>query len=224
MMNKKIIKNKNGFTLIEALLASALVALLGYGATKMFLDGVKVWNNGSVRLALYSEARICMIALTKFVHSAQGSTIRISRYDNNQPANSLISGILTEALYVKTTTGLCCGSGSDVTTVGSSNNPNKNHTYIYQQDNKLILSYPYLVPGTDIRNKNAVDANTYPKYVTLSTNLESLIITYDDSRKDKTILISARFAKTGFKNEIIRVNLNQAVSVKRMHTTGYYAN
>lgn len=223
-MNKKILKNKDGFTLMEALITSALVALIGYGATKMLIDGVKIWNNGSVRMALYSEARICMIALTKFIHAAQGSTIRISRYNNNQPANSLISGILTEALYVKTTTGYCCGSGSDVITVGSANNPNKNHTYIYQQDNKLIISYPYLVPGTDIRDKNAVDANTYPKYITLSANLESLIITYDDSRKDKTILVSARFAKRGFRNEIIRVHLNQAVSVRRMHTEGYYAN
>lgn len=80
------------------------------------------------------------------------------------------------------------------------------------------------MPGTDIRDKNAVDANTYPKYITLSANLESLIITYDDSRKDKTILVSARFAKRGFRNEIIRVHLNQAVSVRRMHTEGYYAN
>ncbi len=224
MSKTKILKNKIGWTLLELLMTSLLLGALGYGTLKIFTDGLKIWHNSSARLALYSEARLTMLLLTKFVQNCQGSTIRISRFNNNQPAQSFISGILVEPLYVKTTTGYCCGSGSDTITVGSANNPNKNHTRIYQQDNKLIVAYPYLVPGTDIRDKNAVEANTYYKYITLSTNLESLIITYDDSKRDKIILVSARFVKTGFQNQLQRVNLKQAIAVKRMHSSGYYAN
>lgn len=224
MRKLQLLKKKIGWTLLELMMASALLGALGYGTLKIFTDGIKIWHNSSARLALYSEARLTMLLLTKFIHNCQGSTIRISRFNNSQPAYSFISGILAEPLYVKTTTGYCCGSGSDVITVGSANNPNKNHTRIYQQDNKLIVAYPYLVPGTDIRDKNAVEANTYYKYITLSTNLESLIITYDDSRRDKVILISARFVKPGFRNELQRINLRQAVVVKRMHASGYYAN
>lgn len=224
MRKVKILKKKIGWTLLELMLVSALLSVIGYGTLKIFMDGVKIWHNSSTRLALYSEARLSMLLLTKFVQNCQGSTIRISRFNNSQPALSYISGILTEPLYVKTTTGYCCGSGSDVITVGSTNNPNKNHTRVYQQDNKLIFAYPYLVPGTDIRDKDEVEANTYYKYITVSTNLESLIITFDDSKRDKIIYISARFVKPGFHNELIRVNLKQAVAVKRMHSSGYYAN
>ncbi len=224
MRKLQLLKKKIGWTLLELMMTSILLGALGYGTLLMFRDGIKLWHNSSARLALYSEARLTMLLLTKFIHNCQGSTIRISRYNNNQPAQSLISGILTEPLYVKTTTGYCCGSGSDVITVGTANNPNKNHTYIYQQNNKLIVAYPYLTPGTDIRDKNAVDANTYYKYITITANLESLIITYDDSRRDKIILVSARFVKTGFQNQLQRINLKQAVAVKRLHSSGYYAN
>ncbi len=224
MRKLQLLKKKIGWTLIELMMTSALLGMLGYGTLIMFRDGIKLWHNSSARLALYSEARLTMLLLTKFVHNCQGSTIRISRYNNNQPAQSFISGILIEPLYVKTTTGYCCGSGSDVITVGSANNPNKNHTRIYQEGNKLIIAYPYLEPGTDIKDKDEVDAHTYYKYITVSTNLESLIITYDDSRSDKIILISARFVKPGFQDQLQRINLKQAAAVKRMHSSGYYAN
>jgi prepilin-type N-terminal cleavage/methylation domain-containing protein len=77
----KLLKNKKGFTLIEIMFTLAILAIMGVTASKMYMNGISMWNSGMAQLQVQGEARLVMTSIAKFVHLAQGGTIKISRYN-----------------------------------------------------------------------------------------------------------------------------------------------
>jgi prepilin-type N-terminal cleavage/methylation domain-containing protein len=218
----KLNKNKKGFTLMEAMISSAIMAIVGLGIYNLLRDGMYMWNSGIAKMTLTTEGKIAMVMIKKAVQQCQGTTIRISRYDSNQPANSYISMILTEPLFIRTTIQRCrCGSTTDAITVGAAGSPLE----IYQYNNYLCVAYPEVKPGTDLGDADAVEANTYYKTLTVSANVESLMFSFVDSKKGRAINTAARFSKWAWNNrKPISIFLKETVIIKRMHSAGYFHN
>ncbi|HPD18671.1 MAG TPA: prepilin-type N-terminal cleavage/methylation domain-containing protein [Candidatus Goldiibacteriota bacterium] len=218
----KINKSKKGFTLIEAMISAAIISIVSIGMYNLLRDGMYMWNSGLAKMTLTTEGKITMTMIKKAIQQCQGTTIRISRFDSNQPANSYISMVLTEPIFVKTTIQRCgCGSTSDAITVGAVGAP----VEIYQYNNYLRVVYPEIKPGTDLGDSEAVQANTYYKTLTISANVESIMFSFVDSKKGKAINTAGRFSKFVWNNKSpVSIFLKETVIVKRMHSAGYFHN
>lgn len=217
-----MIKKNKGLTLIEVMISVTILGIISVGAIKLYSQGLEMWNYGTAKMALAGEARIIMTTLTKFIHACQGTTVKISRFNNNQPTNSYISGKLLETVFVTTTRGRCCGNAETKNmTVGGAGED----VQIFQNNNYLLSVRPYLLPGTDITDPSEVKNNTRYKTITLTANVESIMFVYDDSQKSDTIVVSVRLSnKPLFNKPPIKINLKKSVVIKHMHSAGYYGN
>lgn len=204
---KTILKSKKGWTMIELALAAAITSIATLAVLQMFQNGIIIWNNGLAKLSLIAEANYTMSVLTRFIQDCQGSTIQISRLDNTEPVNSYISGILGEPLFIEAGSGggNGCGRGgwrqNAYTMTGSSGNPMQ----VYQQQNKLIV----------------VDSlyNTS----TISTHIDSLMFTYDNSLVGTTIIVGARFLEVPFPNKPpVQVFMQKTIVLKHLTSVGFY--
>ncbi len=204
---KTILKSKKGWTLIEAMLAIAIMGIVTIGILQMFQNGIKIWNYSLAKLSLISEANYTMGTLTKVIQGCEGSTIQISRFDNTQPVNSYITATLAEPLYIEAGSGgnNGCGRGgfrqNSYTMAGSAGNPMQ----IYQQLNKLIV----------------IDSagNT----ITISTHIDSLMFTFDNSQIGNTVIVGSRFSETPFANQPpIQVFMQKTVVITHMSGAGFY--
>jgi len=219
----RTIRKKSGFTLLEAVITVGILSIVSVGIFNLMRDGLYLWQSGSARLAIESEARIAMAVIKKIVQQCQGTSLSISRIDSQNPVNSYLSAVLTETLFVKTTQQRCgCGSGSsDPITVGGTGA----HVEIFQKDHYLLVVFPEVLPGTDLGDSSAVEQNTYYKTLTLSANVESLMFTFNDSKKGTVISAAARFSKRFYENRPpAKVLLKETAIIKRMHSAGYYYN
>lgn len=218
----KLNRNKKGFTIIEAMISASIIAIISVGLYSLMRDGMYMWNAGIAKIALTTEAKITMSMIKKAIQQCQGTTIRISRFNSNQPANSYISMILTEPLFIRTTVQRCrCGSTTDAITVGAAGSP----VEIYQYSNYLRVVYPEVLPGTDLGDADQVEANTFYKTITISANVESLMFSFSDSKKGRTINVAARFTKWAWHNKKpVEIFLKESVILKRMHSAGYFHN
>ena len=215
-----ILKKKKGFTLIEAMLTVLILSIVSIGVYKMMDDGIKIWNYGTAKLSISSEARIAIAALTKFIHNAIGNSIKISRYDNTQPAASYIAAFVVDPIYVTTTFSNCgCCSSSDTLTVGIPGD----YVKIYQYNNNLVINFPVIPPGTDLTSGSDVQNKIYYRNITLSTHLDSLMVYFKDGPENKTLNIAARFSKK-VGNDVIKIFLKKSVVIKHRHSAGYYYN
>lgn len=215
-------KSKKGFTIIEAIISAAIMSIVSVGIYSLMRDGMYMWNSGVARMALTTEGKTTMVLIKKAIQQCQGTTIRISRFNSNQPANSYISMVLTEPLFIRTTIQRCrCGSQTDAITVGAAGSPIE----IYQYNNYLRVVYPEVKPGTDLGDADAVEANTFYKTLTVSANVESIMFSYVDSKKGRAINTAARFSKWAWANrKPISIFLKETVIIKRMHSAGYFHN
>ncbi|MCX8092841.1 MAG: prepilin-type N-terminal cleavage/methylation domain-containing protein [Candidatus Goldbacteria bacterium] len=218
----KINKRKKGFTLIEAMISLAIMSIVSVGIYYLMRDGMYMWNVGVAKMALQTEAKMTMVMIKKAIQQCQGTTIRISRFNSNQPANSYISMILTEPIYIKTTIQRCrCGSQTEAITVGAAGSPIE----IYQFNNYLRVVYPEVKPGTDLGDADEVERNTFYKTLTLSANVESIMFSFVDSKKGRAINTAARFSKWAWANKKpVSIFLKETVIIKRMHSAGYFHN
>ena len=219
-MNK--LRKRKGFTLIEAMVSIAILGIVSVGINKMFRDSMYMWNYGTARLALTAEARMAMTAVKKIIQNSQGATIVISRFDTNQPANSYLSAVLAESMFIATTQSSCgCSSASDPTTVGATGAP----IAFYQYGTYLRTVFPVVKPGTDLRDSALVQANTVYKTITISANVESVMFAFMDSNKGTAVSAAIRLSKQVWNNKPpLVIYLKENIAVKRMHSAGYYHN
>jgi prepilin-type N-terminal cleavage/methylation domain-containing protein len=209
---------KKGFTLIEIMFSFAIIGFLTVAIAKMYTGGINAWTYGKAGLQLDTEAQLCMATITKFVHAVNGNSVMISRIDANQPANSYMEGVLLDTIYVTTTTGHCCGGGSNAYTVGVP----ADAVQIFQKDHYLVVVRPVPIPGADPTDPNI--AHSTLQGVTLSANLDSLMFTYDNSAASNTILVTARFTKLVTQGKPpLQIFLNKTLVIKHQVSTGYYA-
>lgn len=215
-------KKKAGFTLVEVMMTVGILGIISIGVMTLMRDGMYMWHSGTARIALMSEARLAMFAAKKMIQQCQGSTLKISRLNAQNPANSYIEAVLNEAIFITTTRQRCgCGNTSETMTAGGTGAP----VMLYQDGTRLLMTYPQIAPGTDITDSAAVEANT--SYVTsvISNNVESLMFSFVDSRKANTVTIGLRLSKPFWANKPpMRVFLKETVVVRRMHSAGYYHN
>lgn len=218
----KTLKKRRGFTLIEALISVAILGIVSVGINRLFMNSVYMWNYGMARLALTGEARMSMMAIKKMIQNSQGASLAISRFNTNQPANSYLSAVLAETMFISTTQQRCgCAATSDPTTVGATGAP----VELYQYGAHLRTVFPAVKPGTDLGDNAAVEANTYYKTMTLSANVESVIFAFMDSNKGTSVSTAIKLSKRVMNNKPpIVIYLKENVAVKRMHSAGYYHN
>jgi len=218
----KLNRSKKGFTVIEAMISAAIMSIVSVGLLSLMRDGMYMWKTGIAKMALTTEGKITMVMIKKAIQQCQGTTIRISRFDSNQPANSYISMILTEPIFIRTTIQRCrCGSSTDSITVGAAGSPIE----IYQYNNFLRVVYPEVKPGTDMGDADAVEANTFYKTLTVSANVESIMFSFVDSKKGHAVNVASRFSKWAWQDrKPISIFLKETVIIKRMHSAGYFHN
>ena len=204
------------------MISIAILGIVSVGLNKLFMNSLYMWNSGSARLALTGEARMAMTAIKKMIQNSQGASITISRFDANQPANSYLTAILAETMYITTTQAKCgCSSTSDPTTVGATGAP----VEMYQYGTYLRTIFPYVKPGTDFTDNAAVQANTVYKTVTISANVESVMFAFLDSNKGTAVSTAIRLSKKVWNDRPpIVVFLKENVAVIHMHSAGYYHN
>jgi prepilin-type N-terminal cleavage/methylation domain-containing protein len=217
-----MLKNKKGFTLMEMMINVAIIGIIGVGLVRLFADGMYMWNMGSARVAMASEARMTMVMLKKLIEECQGSSISIARYDAHQPANSYLEAVVQEAVYVTTTQANCgCGTQSTSTTVGGTGAP----VQIFQFGSSLLCVFPYVDPGTDMTSQTQVNLHTHYSTLTISASVDSLMFSYADSPKGTIVNVGARFSRQPMKSKPpIYTFLNDTIVVKHMHSAGYYYN
>lgn len=212
-----MLRKTKGFTLIEAMIVVAMMGVMAVGLSSLMKNTYDTWITTTNRMKLQSEARLIMILFTKLVQNSQDTTIKISRLDTNQPANSYIGGRVMETVYVTTSTPGGCGfstSGTEV--IGGSGDD----FAIYQNGRYIIGKYPSLPAGANIENPGALTF-TY-KYVTLSASAEQFQVAFEDSSAEKAISAVVRLsAKTAY-NKATDLMLKQKVIVKHHYSSGFY--
>jgi len=222
--NPQIFGAQKGTTLIEAMIVLGLIGIVTVGMYNMYKQAVYMWNYGTSRMALSNESRVTMETLTRFIQAANGASMKISRYDTNQPVNSYIAAKLNETVYATSTQAKCCGgSSSSAMTVGSTND----YVSIYLYGHVLFLSSPYLKPGTDLTNPTSVAQNTAYQYVTLSTHVDSLMFAFENSTANLVVDIAARFSTfplAGIQNNPVKIYAKKKVVIKHQGSAGFYAN
>jgi prepilin-type N-terminal cleavage/methylation domain-containing protein len=213
------LRGRKGFTLIEAMIALAILGIMSVVIIRIYSGGTTMWNSARDNFRLSTEAKIAMAAITKFIQAANGTSICISRFDNTEPANSYISGVLTDTVYITSTTSVCCGGGSDYFTGGS----NGDAVQFFQKDHYLLAVRPVPIPGADLTNPD-ID-HFRPQCVTISANLDSLEFTYDDSIAGSTIIVGMKFSRLVYGNKPpASIFLKKAVVIRHQYGTGFYGN
>jgi prepilin-type N-terminal cleavage/methylation domain-containing protein len=215
---KKLMKNKNGFTLIEVMFTLAILAIMGVTASKMYMNGINMWNSGVAQLQVQGEARLAMMSVTKFVHLAQGGTIKITRYNTSQPVNSCIKGKLAETAYFTSDQPATnCACTDSTVTNAMAGDAGQDFMFV-QINNNLYYAAPN--PVTTTSNQPVV----YDR-IKLADNLDFINFAYDDSTEGSTVLVSARFSKRVYANKpVVSLFLKKAIVIKHYHSAGFYAN
>lgn len=222
---KRVLRGNKGFTLMEAMMAIAIMGIVGLGAMRMYADIAYAWRAGSAKMKISAEARLAMLTMRKFIHNCQGKTIVISRFNSNQPVNSYFSAIAGESVYATSTETNCgCGTSSDNMTVGTKGD----YVQVYQNGRYLIARRPVLGTGIDWNSTSSIQSHISYQYVTLSSNLDNITFTLTDSSKGNVVYIAAKFSRAFWadltKKPPAELMLKEAVVIKHPHSGGYYAN
>ncbi|HNZ28506.1 MAG TPA: prepilin-type N-terminal cleavage/methylation domain-containing protein [Candidatus Goldiibacteriota bacterium] len=219
----KLLSQKNsGFTLIELMVSIAILGIVSVGVSQMYANVLYAWNSGNVKMKLSGESRIAMLLIKKLIHSCQGSTIVISRFNSNQPANSYFGAVAGETIYATSTQQNCgCGTSSDSMTVGTKGE----YVTIYQNGNYLVAKTPKLTGAVDWDDPDSIQSHVSYNYVTISSNLDNISFVMGDSTRGSVVHIAARFSKHYYRNRPpAEIMLKEAVVVKHPYSSGFYAN
>jgi len=84
-------RGEQGVTLIEMMMAVAVVGVVGAGSAVAFGLGTKLWVLNKTKVALQLEARTTMQLIHAQLQQAQASTIKVSRQNSSQPPYSKIA-------------------------------------------------------------------------------------------------------------------------------------
>ncbi|HDQ25794.1 MAG TPA: type II secretion system protein [bacterium] len=213
------LNSRRGFSLLEAVVVIGIMGIVISGLGYLLQNGFYMWNFGSARMAVNSEARIAIEALHKFVQNAQSSTIRISRKDASQPANSFIAGKLAETIYLKTTGGTCGFAGGGSNMVGTAG-----AEFQIFQDGKHLVAYVPVPPAPGAYSSPSTITVSY-NAVTITSNLEAFTVSFTDTTNDKIISVGVRLSKRVYHDRPpISIMLKKAVVLKHHHTSGFYGN
>jgi uncharacterized protein (TIGR02599 family) len=212
------LRSKKGFTLIEIMLTLTIVAILAGVATKMYRNGADMWNAGMAQIQVQSEARMSMMSITKFIHMCQGGTIKISRYDANQPVNSAIRAKLAETAYVTDDDPQHHCGCADTSVQNAMGGDAGQDFRFYQQGDYLIYGSPNPVTAA---SSDVVTFNAQK----LATDLDFINFAFDDSTDGSTVVVTARFSKLFYPSKPpTTILLKRAVVIKHFHSAGFYAN
>lgn len=91
MVNRTKRRRKGGFTLVEAMITVAIVAILGSIGARLLLQVNRYYMMTKTRVELQREARAIMYVISRSLHQAQSSTIVIDRGSASQPFYSRIT-------------------------------------------------------------------------------------------------------------------------------------
>ncbi len=96
---------RKGYTLIEVMIAVAIMAIVIAGSSRFFTNSVKSWSSNYAKLELQQNARNAMDEMTKSLLGASAATVVID--PAAVPANSMITyqvnkdaGVLSYAYYL----------------------------------------------------------------------------------------------------------------------------
>jgi len=198
------------------------MGIMSLGVVQMFTNALYAWNSGTAKMKLNGEARLAMMTMRKLIHSCQGSTIIMSRYNSQQPVNSYFAAVAGETIFATSTQQSCgCGTSSDNMTVGSKGE----YVHVYQNGKYLIARAPKITGNVDWTSQEDIQAHVSYQYVTLSANLDNISFTMSDSTKGNLVYISARFSKKYLPQKPpATLMLKEAVVIKHPHSSGFYVN
>lgn len=215
-----LLKRKKAFTLLELMLALSLMGIVSIGVYKLSANGYYMYHYGQARLELDNDMRTLMMILKKTIQLSQGSSIQISRFDTEAPANSYLSSVLGETIYITSNRQKCrLGISADPEVLGSNGQPME----IYQYKNYIRMVVPKVKPGTDMTDAALIQANTYYETITVTSNAEDLAFAFTDSKDGAQVTASVRLSKWVMDQHApIVLYRKESVTVKRTHAAGYY--
>jgi type II secretory pathway pseudopilin PulG len=218
-MAKKTLKNSGGFTLLEAVLTIGMLGVVITVLGSYLKNGAHAWNMGAAKMQLTGEGRIAIETLAKFVQNAQAATITVTRLNNSQPAGSYISGKLAETVYLRvnsTSCGFASGGSNLVGTAGGD-------FAVYQNGRYLVATVPYVPSGTSLADPT--NASFGYRSITLTANLEALMISFEDTNTSKTVSTGVKLAKRVYPDlPDVKILLKKPIVIKHQHASGYYGN
>jgi type II secretory pathway pseudopilin PulG len=92
--------NRRGFTLAEALLATAALGMISLVASALLLNTIRFDKQARARAGIQADARVCIEGITRELAQARGHTIAIDRYDASQPPYSRLTFSQTDGRTV----------------------------------------------------------------------------------------------------------------------------
>lgn len=201
---------------MEAMLTIAMLGVTIGIIGNLIKNGAYAWNMGAAKMQIAAEGRVAIEALAKFIQNAQSATITISRFNTSQPSNSLISGKLAETIYLSVGSTACGFASGGSSLVGSAGGD----FTIYQNGRFLVASVPY---ATDPANPGS--STIAYRTITMSANIEALMITFEDAKLGKTISAAVKLSRRVFPTEPpVRMLLKKPVVIKHHHASGFYGN
>jgi prepilin-type N-terminal cleavage/methylation domain-containing protein len=84
-------RSQSGFTLIEAMLAVAILGVIMVVVDKLILGGLMAWAYSKSSFSAQNDVRITREQITKQLHEASASSVVISRTGTAQPEGSMIT-------------------------------------------------------------------------------------------------------------------------------------
>jgi prepilin-type N-terminal cleavage/methylation domain-containing protein len=91
---------QRGFTLAEAMIASAALGMISLVAGTLLLNTSRFNTQASARAAIQRDARICVEGISRELAQARGHTIVVDRYDAGQPPYSRLTFSQTDGRTV----------------------------------------------------------------------------------------------------------------------------
>ena len=84
-------RGQKGFTLVELMIAVAIMGIISAVIAQLFTAGVRGWLFSNASILSNQQARTARNLIIKMTRNASASTVMIERYDADQPPLSMIS-------------------------------------------------------------------------------------------------------------------------------------
>ncbi|PKM92558.1 MAG: hypothetical protein CVU80_02725 [Elusimicrobia bacterium HGW-Elusimicrobia-4] len=84
-------KFSKGFTLVELMINVAIISIIAFTLTSLFLKWIQFWQLSKAKTEVQRDARTCISAINRNLRQSTASSVVVDRYDSNQPPYSRIS-------------------------------------------------------------------------------------------------------------------------------------
>ena len=83
-------KRESGFTLVEAMLAAAVMGILMAAAAALVSSGIRSWLNGLLQINSQQDARTARTFLLNSLNTAQASSVMVGTSDTSAALGSMV--------------------------------------------------------------------------------------------------------------------------------------